>query len=113
MIDWDRATDLRTEIGADDFAEVVEMFLEEMEEEISSLRAGSGADRLEGRLHFLKGSALNLGFAAVAALCQTGERAAALGQADQIDLEPLFQSYDASKAEFLSRLRHELATHCA
>jgi len=113
MIDWDRATELRNEIGAEDFSEVVEMFLEEMEEEIAALRDGAGADRLEDKLRFLKGSALNLGFARVAALCQTGESAAAKGQPDRIELEDLCRSYEASKAEFLGRMQAEFAARCA
>jgi len=113
MIDWDRATELRNEIGAEDFSEVVEMFLEEMEEEIAALRDGAGAKRLEDKLHFLKGSALNLGFARVAALCQTGESAAAKEQPDRIDLEDLCRSYEASKAEFLGRMQAEFAARCA
>ncbi|WP_442970022.1 hypothetical protein [Roseovarius sp. ZX-A-9] len=40
MIDWSRVAELRSEIGAEDFDEVVELFLEEVEAEISVLRAG-------------------------------------------------------------------------
>jgi HPt (histidine-containing phosphotransfer) domain-containing protein len=35
---------------------------------------------VEGQLHFLKGSALNLGLSDLAAICQEGERKAAAGQ---------------------------------
>ena len=36
MIDWERVRELRSEIGADDFAEVVEMFLSEADEAVTS-----------------------------------------------------------------------------
>ena len=37
MIDWERVRELRSEIGADDFAEVVEMFLSEADEAVTRL----------------------------------------------------------------------------
>lgn len=101
MIDWTRVAELRDEIGAEDFGEVIEIFLEEVEGEIDALRGGAQTD-LEARLHFLKGSALNLGFRAFSELCQHGETAAAAGQTDQINLPETVQSFDLSKAEFLS-----------
>ena len=61
MIDWPRVTELREEVGAEDFGEVVEIFLEEVEEVIGKLEGGDRG-QLEQDLHFLKGSALNLGF---------------------------------------------------
>ena len=39
MIDWGRVRDLRSEIGADDFAEVVAMFLDEADEVIARITA--------------------------------------------------------------------------
>ena len=104
MINWDRVTELRDEIGAEDFDEVVEIFLEEVEEEITKLRSVTDTDTLESPLHFLKGSALNLGFAAFSELCQSGETAAAAGQGDTIDLTEILSCYATSKAEFLSSL---------
>ncbi len=97
MIDWDRLRDLRGEIGDDGFDEVVAMFLEETDEVIERLTCDAGAKVLESDLHFLKGSALNLGFSDLAALCQEGERAASLGGTD-VDLDRVRASYLASKA---------------
>jgi len=105
MIDWRRIADLRAEIGADDFSEVVDMFIDEVECEIATLRGGCCADTLEARLHYLKGSALNLGFTSFAEFCQRGESAAAAGQAGKIDLPGTIDSFDASKVEFISGLR--------
>lgn len=104
MIDWTRVNQLREEIGQDDFDEIVEIFLEEVEEEISSLRNDPAPNTLEAKLHFLKGSALNLGFAAFSDLCKSGESAAAQGQTDEIDVASIVSSYDASKSEFLDAL---------
>ena len=80
MIDWTRVNELRDEIGADDFDEVVIMFLEEADEVIARIAPGDSTKSLEADLHFLKGAALNLGFSEFAALCQDGERRAALGE---------------------------------
>ncbi|PVA10754.1 histidine kinase [Pelagivirga sediminicola] len=104
MIDWARITELRDEIGADDFCDVVVLFLEEVEEEICQLRDGCETAQLEARLHMLKGSALNLGFRTFSEFCQRAETAAANGQHAQIDMPATLASFDASKTAFLSGL---------
>ena len=104
MIDWKRVSELRDEIGPEDFGEVVELFLDEVEAEIGNLRRSVVEEALESQLHFLKGSALNLGFSDFSKRCQHGETAAANGQQDQIDLPEILGSYDASKIEFLATL---------
>ncbi|MFX0542351.1 Hpt domain-containing protein [Roseovarius sp. S4756] len=104
MIDWVRIAELRSEIGADDFAEVVELFLEEVEGEITKLKPGADAQTLESRLHFLKGSALNLGFTAFSDLCQKGESTAAGGHAGEVELSAIIASYHSARAEFLRGL---------
>jgi HPt (histidine-containing phosphotransfer) domain-containing protein len=102
MIDWDRVQELKNEIGEDDFAEVAEMFMAEVEEVIGRLRTAPDPATYEEDLHFLKSSAVNLGFSHLANLCQGGERRAAAGEADSVDLGPIFSAYDASKATFLA-----------
>ncbi|MEB8388920.1 Hpt domain-containing protein [Rhodobacteraceae bacterium KMM 6894] len=104
MIDWKRVAELRDEIGAEDFGDVVDLFLDEVESEISELRKGCPQDQLESKLHFLKGSALNLGFRVFSDFCQTGETATATGAFDRIDLPKTFNCFDASKAEFIKGL---------
>ena len=52
VIAWDRVNDLRAEIGDDDFAEVVAMFLEEADEVIGRIAKTVGAKALEADLHF-------------------------------------------------------------
>ncbi|MEL7252662.1 MAG: Hpt domain-containing protein [Pseudomonadota bacterium] len=96
MIDWDRVNQLKDEIGEEDFQEVVDMFLDEMNEEVDSLTPGMGAQDLEAKLHFLKGAALNLGFSAFADLCKTGEEAARDGQTDAIDTAAVMTCYKKS-----------------
>lgn len=109
MIDWTRVTELCDEVGAEDLDEVVELFFEEVEEITNRLRAATDLTTLEADLHFLKGSALSLGFRDFAELCQTGETASARGDAIQVDVPAILKSYDASKAVFLDDLPRRMA----
>jgi len=104
MIDWPRVTELRSEVGAEDFGEIVDLFLEEVEEVIAELRADDNRGQLEQRLHFLKGSALNLGFQTFSSLCQEGERDSAQGKSDSVDITSIISSFEASKNAFVSAL---------
>ncbi|WP_319825212.1 Hpt domain-containing protein [Thalassovita sp.] len=104
MIDWDRVAELREQIGPDDFDEVVELFLDEVLEVIDLLHCVPETQDLESQLHFLKGSALNLGFADFSEKCHVGERQAANGQPDRIDLPAILASFDASRHLFLEGL---------
>jgi HPt (histidine-containing phosphotransfer) domain-containing protein len=101
MIDWARIFDLRDEIGDDGFDEVVELFLEEADEVILQLGPAMAAKPLEAGLHFLKGAALNLGFSALAQMCQDGEKRAAGGSTD-LGLTDIKAMYQASKSAFLA-----------
>ena len=103
MINWDRVAELREEVGVDDFAEIIELFLEEADAIIELLRDGQGLSDIEAHLHFLKGSALNLGFAQFADLCQAGETAAAQGRSDSVDLGAIITVYDSARAVFLEQ----------
>ncbi|OOY14680.1 histidine kinase [Thioclava sp. DLFJ4-1] len=102
MIDWDRVQELRSEIGADGFAEVVDLFLDEVEAVVMGL--GGRPDRVEEDLHFLKGSAWNLGFRDFGGACQQGERMAAAGRAVEVDLGAIRETYRLSKTQFMGRL---------
>ncbi|PHQ99360.1 MAG: histidine kinase [Marinosulfonomonas sp.] len=103
MINWDRVNELRDEVGIEDFQEVIVMFLEEVENTMVRMIAIPNLATLEEDMHFLKGSALNLGFAHFADLCQVGEKAAGSGQAETIFLDDIFESYAASKTAFRER----------
>jgi HPt (histidine-containing phosphotransfer) domain-containing protein len=104
MIDWKRVEELRTEIGSDGFAEVAEMFLEEADATVQTLDCGPAPDDVEGQLHFLKGSALNLGLCDLAALCQSGERKAAAGLASEVDTAAVVAVYRASRRALIDGL---------
>lgn len=103
MICWNRVNELKEEIGEEDFAEVADVFLEEVEEVILRLKANPVPEKLEEDLHFLKGSALNLGFSALSKLCQAGEEKAANGEYADILLDPVFDTYTQSCHEFRSK----------
>jgi histidine phosphotransfer protein HptB len=104
MIDWARLHELRDEIGEDDLADVVALFLDEADEVVLRLSPAMPDPELEGQLHFLKGSALNLGLADLAGLCQDGERRAAQGQGAAVDLDAIRSVYEASKTAFMGAL---------
>ena len=99
MIDWSRVKELHDEIGPDAFGEVVGLFLEEADEAVAQLPNCTDARSIESALHFLKGSALNLGFRVLAQLCQTGERQAAAGDTG-VDLGAIVVSYTLSRDAF-------------
>ncbi len=101
MIDWQRVQSLRDEVGPDDFAEVVELFLEEVDEVMRRLATAPDPARLADDLHFVRGSALNLGFAELGALCQTGELRLAEGRGGEVPLAAILDCYARSRQLFL------------
>ena len=109
MIDWMRVTELRDEVGKEDFDEIVELFLEEVDEVIELLRGGDGLDELEAHMHFLKGSALNIGFSEFAKLCQIGETLSAEGEIEEVDVDGVLSVYDTSRCHFLAEAQQRLA----
>jgi HPt (histidine-containing phosphotransfer) domain-containing protein len=101
MIDWGRVTELRDEVGVEDFSEVFELFLSEVEERLDEIDLTSDAQKMEEDMHFLKGSALNLGFQTFAELCQKAESSWAAGQAFSSDPSAIKALYDQSKNAFM------------
>ena len=73
MLDRSRLAELRHEVGEDDLAEVVALFCEEVHETLERLLA-SPKLLTSDDLHFLKGSALNIGLSDFGSLCQSAER---------------------------------------
>ena len=69
MIDARRIDELREEVGCDDLAEVVGLFCEEVEEVLATLDSSATVEQL----HFLKGSALNIGLSQLSAICLAEE----------------------------------------
>lgn len=96
MIDWDRLRALRADIGEEDFADVAYLFVSEMSESLSKLTAAPQTATASD-FHFLRGSAANLGFAALADACLAAERACKSGL--DPDIDGLAQIFDASIAE--------------
>lgn len=108
MIEWSRVKELQGEVGADDFGEVVELFLEEVEEVITRLETKPSCDNLEQDLHFLKGSALSLGFLGFSRLCHDGEQKSAAGHAETVDIGAIISEFRVSKDDFLAHLDEKL-----
>lgn len=100
MIDWTKVEELKNDIGAEDFGEIVEVFLCEVEEELGQL-AQKPLEERESSLHFLKGSALNLGFRDFSSLCHDGEKLSASGAPEGVEIDAIERCYAASKAVFL------------
>ena len=101
MIDWARLSELRSEIGEDDFQEIVEMFLEDMEEGLARLGQADGA-ALCVDLHYLKGCALNLGFKSVAVACDEKERLAKSGK--PVDTVEICTAFSQDRQIFLETI---------
>ena len=104
MIDWAQVSTLRDDVGKEEFVEIIEIFIEEVESVFERLRTKPDLKNLGDDLHFLKGSALNLGFSTFSEYCQQGEVNSAAGNADQVDIPTILSAYYESKAEFLSAL---------
>lgn len=106
MIDWTRVRELREEIGQEAFSEVVTVFIEEVEEVIARLRADpADRSRLIEDLHFLKGSALNLGFGDLGDLCTAYEtRLARAEPVSPADVLALLDCHDSSMQMFRTAL---------
>lgn len=106
LIDWTKVTELAADVGQDGFDEVLDLFLQEVE---TALQTMALSEDLEAALHFIKGCALNLGFAEFARRCADGESLAARGQPDQVDLDGIHHAYRESRDVFLSEFRARLA----
>ncbi|MEX0283822.1 MAG: Hpt domain-containing protein [Paracoccaceae bacterium] len=104
MIDWSRVRELREEIGAEDFEEVVELFLDEVEEVVERLNTTPDLTSLEADLHFLKGSALSFGFVDFSGKCQDGERDSAAGRAGDVNIGDVVDGYYQAKQVFLTEM---------
>lgn len=108
MIDWTQVDELRGEMGSA-FAELVDAFLEEVDDGILRVDPASDAQAQASALHFLKGAALNLGFRDFARLCATGEDNATHNRLPAVDIDSLNTCYQQSRAEFLAGLARRAA----
>jgi HPt (histidine-containing phosphotransfer) domain-containing protein len=106
MIRWDRYEELRSEVGDDDLAEIVDLFLLELEDSVAAIMAAPMSGLTADAFHALKGSCLNIGFDALADLCAHAEQAVARGEGEGIDRTRLAEVYAASLTAFEGRLRN-------
>ena len=104
MIDWIQVRQLQEDVGADEIDEVVELFLDEVDEAMESLQTEyetmTSSDR-SAAFHFLKGCASNLGFKRFADQCSEGEKLTKKGNEPEFEIADLIQLYALSKASFL------------
>ncbi|WP_412504251.1 Hpt domain-containing protein [Roseovarius sp. SYSU LYC5161] len=101
LIDWNRVSELRSEIGGNDFSDVVALFIEEVEDMLDQFNSATEANDLQAQLHYLKGSALNLGFHAFANACRSAESKVAIEGPAAIDKKEILEGFQQSKSEFL------------
>ena len=103
MIDWERVLELKNDILCEDFPEVFDLFLEEVKSVLTRLRSNPRPNSLEDEFHFLKGSAINVGFVEFADLCAQAEKAAAMGNGEAIEINAVLNAFDASLSTFMER----------
>ncbi|MDA0962281.1 MAG: Hpt domain-containing protein [Proteobacteria bacterium] len=108
MIDWTRIAQLRRDIGEEDFDEVIDIFVDEVEGIIDRLRDAASPEQIADDLHSLKGSASNLGFTAVTQVCSAGAVRALCPDQGGFDPTELLQTYEVSKACFLDGIAAQL-----
>ncbi|MBD3679756.1 MAG: Hpt domain-containing protein [Rhodobacteraceae bacterium] len=101
MIDWKRIDELRSQVGPDDLPGLLAEFMTEMEQGLAELSLDEPAPKIAANLHFLRGSALNIGLRQLAALCQNYEDAANRGNPPTGAPERLRASYRTAKSALL------------
>jgi len=100
-VDWARISELRADIGEEDFADVAILFVSELTECLDGLSANPSAARASD-FHFLRGSAANLGFVALVDACQQAEMACESGGA--ADVAKVRAAFDAAMAEVVPKM---------
>jgi HPt (histidine-containing phosphotransfer) domain-containing protein len=109
VIDWARIKELYDEIGADAFGDVIDLFVEEVGEGVTSLTVADTPKARVQAFHFLKGAALNLGLTEVAQICALGEQRAGAGL-DTDDLaDQVAQALPELTGHLMQSWRKELA----
>ncbi|MFB9224898.1 Hpt domain-containing protein [Paracoccus cavernae] len=103
MIDWDRVREMRGELGEAEFRLILELFLDEIETIAFRLTSNDPA-LMETDLHFLRGCSRNLGFRALAAVCEEFEALTISGRANEVRLERVLDIYAHTKQVFMRAL---------
>lgn len=102
MINTNRINELKDEVGEDDMEEVIALFCEEVEEVLETLHTTSPSN-MAAQLHFLKGSALNIGLEAVSDLCRQEELNLRNDPTHATDVAALKTTYEQSKQALFSQ----------
>ena len=105
MINWARVEELASEVGADGYLELRDVFLGEVEDALQRIEIAAGMPALERDLHFLKGSALNIGLTEFACLCSAGEDAAKANRLTAEDLSAITECYKISRRDLIAGAR--------
>lgn len=111
MIDWQQARQLQDDVGKDEMAEVVDLFLSEVDEAIGLLQdeyESMEAKNKSAAFHFLKGCASNLGFREFGDQCSQGEAAINAGGKPAFQIPDLVMTYTESKQLFMGEYQKEL-----
>ncbi len=111
MIDWAQARQLQDDVGKEEMAEVVELFLAEVDEAMEILQSGYDAMSAQDRsasFHFLKGCASNFGFKAFGDQCSLGEEITKTGGVPGFQISDLAATYASSKQQFTGEYDAEL-----
>ncbi|MGB3406476.1 MAG: hypothetical protein WBA67_03195 [Jannaschia sp.] len=103
MVDEDRISDLRHEIGEEDLAIVLGMFLSEAQRMIDAIATGLSDDAHARATHFLRSGALNIGFVAFAA---AADHAAAAAETARAATAPRLSEILTASAASLSLRMH-------
>ncbi|MFK5998041.1 MAG: Hpt domain-containing protein [Rhodobacterales bacterium] len=111
MIDWQQARQLQDDVGKDEMAEVVELFLSEVDEAMETLQAnyaGMPVNERSAAFHFLKGCAANLGFKSFGDHCAEAEAVTKSGGTPDFTISELAGIYTDSKQVFSDNSNAEL-----
>jgi len=99
MLDWTHIDQLKKDVGSHEFAEIVDLFFVEVEGLFKRLNHESA---VANDMHFLKGSAANLGFAELSKSCQIAQHQLVAGQ--PAGLQQIVTVFEKSKHAFIAGL---------
>ncbi|WP_286758633.1 MULTISPECIES: Hpt domain-containing protein [Sulfitobacter] len=102
VIDWEQVATLQTAVGRDDFSTIMCVFFKEVEEANAQLTMGVTTDQFRDILHFVKGSALSVGFVELSEQCAQAEGNFAGSHQITSIWKEILTSYEESKEHFLS-----------
>ncbi len=114
MIDWKRIDALRDEVGSEALPDIVALFLEETGAAVDALRAMAAGTAplcppagMAARMHFLAGSAGQLGLSDMTRIAAQGERDALAGR--DVDPAPVVAAYDEERTALAAGLTERAA----